>query len=191
MELRVVEQPVTEETMRAYQRISIAFTVSSRFRVTLIDAGLGGFKLSEEPVDPPWVKDYDDDDSPMSWFKWWDLSNWRLFSALDGDTAVGGAVVALHTPGMWFLRRRDDLAALWNLRVDPSYRGQGVGRVLFNAAADWARAQGCRQLKIETQDINVVACRFYAAMGARLGAIDRFAYANLPDETELDWFMEL
>jgi hypothetical protein len=28
-------------------------------------------------------------------------------------------------------------------------------------------------------------------MGAKLGAIDRFAYPNLPDETEMDWFFEL
>jgi GNAT superfamily N-acetyltransferase len=191
IDLRIVEMPVNEETMRAYQDISIAFTVSSRLRVELLDDGIAGFSLTEEPVDPTWVKDYDDDDGPMSWFKWWDLSNWRFFSALDGDQPIGGAVVALNTPNLWFLRRRSDLAALWNIRIDPQYRGRGVGRVLFNTAADFARSKGCSQLKIETSDVNVVACRFYAAMGAKLGGIDRFAYPNFPDEVELDWFLAL
>ena len=30
--------------------------------------------------------------------------------------------------------------------------------------------------QIETQNVNVGACRFYAAMGCQLGAVSRFAY---------------
>jgi hypothetical protein len=46
-------------------------------------------------------------------------------------------------------------------------------------------------MKIETQNINVPACRFYAKHGFILGAVNRFAYPELPDEVELIWCKEL
>jgi GNAT superfamily N-acetyltransferase len=69
-----------------------------------------------------------------------------------------------------------------------------VGKALFWHAAAWARERGCRQLKIETQNINVQACRFYAAQGAVLGDLRRFAYADDPrvaNEVQLNWFLAL
>ena len=67
------------------------------------------------------------------------------------------------------LDRRADLLVLWDIRVNPDCRGQGVGSALFQQAEAWGRAHGCRQLKVETQNINVNACRFYRAMGCELG----------------------
>ena len=46
-------------------------------------------------------------------------------------------------------------------------------------------------LKAETQNINVPACRLYAKHGFALGAINRHAYTELPDEVELVWSKEL
>jgi GNAT superfamily N-acetyltransferase len=66
-----------------------------------------------------------------------------------------------------------------------------VGRALFVAAEAWAVARGCKQLMVETQNVNVDACRFYAAVGCELGAIHRFAYPELPDEIQLLWFKTL
>ena len=71
---------------------------------------------------------------------------------------------------------------------------QGIGAALFARAANWARQRGCTQLKIETQNINVPACRFYAAQGCELGVIHRHAYAGHPqmaDETMLIWYLRL
>ena len=38
----------------------MVFTIRSRYRVELVDGGLGGWFLNEEPVDPPYEKDYDE-----------------------------------------------------------------------------------------------------------------------------------
>jgi hypothetical protein len=46
-------------------------------------------------------------------------------------------------------------------------------------------------MKVETQDINVPACRFYAKHGFALRAADCFAYPTLPDETMLLWYKDL
>jgi GNAT superfamily N-acetyltransferase len=39
-------------------------------------------------------------------------------------------------------------------------RGLGIGAALFRAAERWAVARGARWLKVETQNVNVAACRF-------------------------------
>jgi GNAT superfamily N-acetyltransferase len=191
MDLRIVEEPVTAENLAAYATVSIAFTVESRLRLDLVDKGLGGFSLTEEPVETPWVKDYDAAESPARWAVWWDLSNWTMFVAYDGDRRVGGAIMAWNTPGVNFLRRRVDTAALWDLRVDPLYRGRGIGKQLFERGVAWARAKGCQLKKIETQNINVRACRFYQARDCRLSSIDRHAYREFPDEVQLVWHLDL
>jgi hypothetical protein len=41
------------------------------------------------------------------------------------------------------------------------------------------------RLKIEPQNVNVQACRFYQNMGCTLGAIDRFAYPGQAGEVQL------
>jgi GNAT superfamily N-acetyltransferase len=89
------------------------------------------------------------------------------------------------------LGARRDVALLWDLRVAPDVRGRGVGTALFRAAERWAQAKYCTVLEVETQDINVPACRFYARMGCRLGAIDAHAYVEFPNEVQLLWTKRL
>jgi ribosomal protein S18 acetylase RimI-like enzyme len=86
---------------------------------------------------------------------------------------------------------RDDIAVLWDIRVSPEARGAGLGSALFQATAGWAVARGCEWLKVEPQNVNVAACRFYQKMGCTLGAIDRFAYPDLPGEVQLLWWKAL
>ena len=191
-------QEVGIELLPRYAAIPISFKVESVFRIEVIDQGLGGFTFIEEKVEP-YTKDYDtqeEDDEARSirWTKRFDISKWGIFLALDGPHAVGGATVAIDTPDVNMLEGRKDLAALWDIRVHPEERRCGVGAKLFKQAADWAKRKGCRQLKIETQNVNVPACRFYAKQGCELGAIHRYGYAGCPDvahETMLLWYFEL
>lgn len=102
-----------------------------------------------------------------------------------------GAVVTFATANLNMLEDRLDLAVLWDLRVRPEFRGAGIGSDLFTASETWARARGCRSLRVETQNINVPACRFYKHMGCTLRSVDRFAYPDLPNEVQLVWSKEL
>jgi ribosomal protein S18 acetylase RimI-like enzyme len=72
-----------------------------------------------------------------------------------------------------------------------AWPGAAAGSALFRAAEGWAGARGCGWLKIETQNVNAAACRFYRKMGCALGGIDRFAYPELPDEVQLLWWKAL
>lgn len=100
-------------------------------------------------------------------------------------------MIAFDTPGVEMLEGRRDLAVLWDIRVAPEARGQGVGAALFRAAEEWARARGCSQFKVETQNVNVAACRFYARQGCVLTAIDPSAYPGLPGQIQLLWYKDL
>ena len=184
---------IKEETMVAlseYAKVSIAFTVSSRYVPVPVGAAGCGWELIEEPVDPPWIKDYDGGEPPTRWLGW-DTSNWRLISAFSGDERVGGAIVVHDSPELIFLEGLDDLAALWDLRVSPAWRRQGVGSMLFEHVVRYAKRVGCVDLKIETQDINVDACDFYAKHGCILSAVFPDAYPGWPDEVEFNWRLRL
>jgi GNAT superfamily N-acetyltransferase len=181
-----------------YAQIPIRFRVDSILRVERIDGGLGGLRLVEKKVDRPYVKDYDaqgsEEERPVHWAKRFDVRKWGFFLAVEGGHAVGGATVAVDSPDVRMLENRPDLAVLWDIRVHPDERGRGVGSQLFQYAAGWARGRGCRQLKVETQNVNVVACRFYARQGCELGAIHRYGYAGCPEvahEAMLLWYLRL
>jgi streptothricin acetyltransferase len=157
---------------------------------------MGGIRLHEVRIEEAYTKDYDDyeEGGPEHWPEIFDVSNWGFFIAFDGVRPVGGAVVVTRTPGVRILRGRTDLAVLWDIRVHRDLRRKGIGTDIFNHAAGWARAQGCRQLKIETQNVNVPACRFYKKQGCLLGEIDRYAYvghAQVAHEVMLIWYLDL
>ena len=176
-----------------YARIPIHFLVRRALELSTADQGLGGFVLTERQVSAPYLKDYDTagEGGPSSWPRDFDLSRWGLIAAHEGENRIGGVVIAFDTPGVMMLEGRRDLAVIWDIRVADGVRRQGVGSRLFRAAEAWAAARGCRQIKVETQNINVPACRFYLRQGCTLGAINRFAYPDLPDEVQLLWYKDL
>jgi len=176
-----------------YARVPIVFTVDRVLDVTNRDGDRDGFELSERRLDVPYEKDYDAiaGEGPLQWARRFDLSKWALFTARSTAGVVGGAVVAFDTLGLTMLESRRDLAVLWDIRVSPSARRQGVGAALFQRVEAWAHLHGCRQLKIETQNTNVRACRFYERQGCQLRAIHRGAYPQLPEEVQLLWYKDL
>jgi GNAT superfamily N-acetyltransferase len=187
---------VTEETMNIleeYSSIPIAFEAGSVLTISDKLNGLDELTLTEQPPDTPYVKDYDAiaGENPADWGRRFDMSNWGILGARINGRRVGGAVVAFNSPGLIILEGREDLAVLWDIRVSPEVRGQGVGSGLFRAVETWAKARGCKQLKVETQNINVPACKFYARQGCVLAAVDRFAYPEFPDESGLFWYKDL
>jgi len=100
-------------------------------------------------------------------------------------------IAIARDPEFDLLEDRDDLALLWDLRVAPQFRRRGVASALLAAAEQWACARACRVLKVETQNINAPACRFYAACGFALRHVNTSAYEGLPDEIQLLWCKQL
>ncbi len=189
-DLRLTEE--SQDCLASYAEIPIAFTVTSLIQVALIDSGLAGFTIREEPVATPYLKDYDavDSERPLGWQRG-DLTNWGFIGAFQEGRRVGGTVVAWKTDGVDMLEGRSDLAVLWDIRVAPDVRGEGIGGFLYQHAEQWAVRHGCGTLKIETQNVNVPACRFYARHGCHLGAVQLHAYDEFPEEVQMLWYKDL
>ena len=174
-------------------RIPIAFLVERVYDVHASGTPTVGrpvrFTLSERVIDVPYLKDYDqiEGEGPMHWARRYDVRPWGYLQARSSAGLLGGAVVAFRTPELTLLEGRADLAALWDIRVTPAMRGHGLGTKLFQAAEDWARARSCHELRVETQNVNVAACRFYQRQGCVLHSVGVGAYPSLPDEVQLIW----
>ena len=187
---RLIAMEIREESMFSlaeHAAIPIAFRVDR-----VLDVARAGERLilMEREVAPGYVKDYDAVENPLGWVRF-DMSKWGLIAAYVGRQRVGGAIVAFDTPGIAMLEDRHDLAVLWDLRVSPDYRRSGIGTRLFDAVVAWARARECAELKVETQNINVPACRFYERQGCVLRAANRLVYPARPDEVQLLYFKSL
>ena len=151
MNVELSEVPIT--SVAELGRISISFTVDRVCDVLPAADGLGGFVLSERPIEAPYVKNYDGlpGEGPTQWANTFDISNWGFIRAQSTGGLVGGAVIAFRTANVDMLEGRRDLAVLWDIRVSPDVRGQGVGSALFRAVENWAAGKACRELKVETQ----------------------------------------
>jgi GNAT superfamily N-acetyltransferase len=189
--LQIIE--IGPERLKEYDLIPQRVEVRSILEVSLVNGGMGGILLKEVPVEQPYIKDYDSSgDLPSDMPKHFEVSKWGFFLSMEGEKPVGGATVASDTPGVFMLEARRDLSVLWDIRVSPKARGAGIS--LFRHAAEWSRNRGCRQMKVETQNVNVPACRFYQRMGCHLGEIHRFGYAGVPavaHEVMLCWYLDL
>jgi streptothricin acetyltransferase len=79
---------------------------------------------------------------------------------------------------------------IWNIMLDETVRGQGLGTHLMERTIAWARHRKVRAIMLETQTNNIPACRFYAKMGFELVGINTLFYSNRDierDEIAIFW----
>ena len=86
----------------------------------------------------------------------------------------------------------NNYAVIEDIAVDIPHRRSGVARLMMNAAVEWARKMELAGIRLETQSINVSACRFYEQYGFVLGGHDRYLYRGMhPDSREVALFWYL
>ncbi|MDJ1630814.1 GNAT family N-acetyltransferase [Bacillus velezensis] len=90
---------------------------------------------------------------------------------------------------------RSKLRSNWNgyaliedIAVAEDYRKNGVGTALLHKAIEWAKENHLCGLMLETQDINVSACHFYAKNNFVIGAVDTMLYSNFSTANEIAVF---
>ncbi len=189
MEIKILN--CNERNIKEYAKIPITFKVEREFNVKLINKGLGGILLKEVKIKKPYIKDYDKLYDPLKWLKKFDIRRWKTILIYKDKKPIGGAIIVHKDKTLWHLERRNDLAFLWDIRVHPDQRGKKIGEKLFREVVRWAKNKKCKQLKIETQNTNVPACKFYARQGCELGEIHRYKYLQNPKvshEVMLTWY---
>lgn len=96
------------------------------------------------------------DDVAAVWGPWTAEGNFAL--VIQGDDSILGAVV-LHS--MYVLHRPKPVGRITALVVDPSVRGQGLGRALLHAAENAVAEAGCGLLEITSHARRTDAHSFY------------------------------
>lgn len=80
---------------------------------------------------------------------------------------------------------------LYDLKVNASARGKGVGKALIQAGMEAAKERGYTGLYTVAQDNNLNACRFYLKCGFRIGGFDNRVYGGTSQEGKADIFFYL
>jgi streptothricin acetyltransferase len=148
-----------------------------------------GWRLVARPLDPPFrCTDYDFDAQEREHIhRRREEGDGLWLVAERADGRLVGMVDAQHQT--W-----REAGWLWNIAVDRSARGQGLGRALMGRVLAWGRRRGLRAIMLETQTNNWPACRFYRRYGFVLTGLDDHFYTN--DDVEnrevaLFWTYEL
>jgi dTDP-4-amino-4,6-dideoxy-D-galactose acyltransferase len=58
--------------------------------------------------------------------------------------------------------------------VDSTFRGKGIGRILFENAEKWAFDNGYNEIQIVTQGDNIPACSLYESLGYNVDSMEYF-----------------
>lgn len=183
---------VNKSYIDKYSHIPISFEVNSYLEIEFKNNGLSGIFIKEKKLTQPYIKDYDKIEKPGDWLNNFDVTDWGIFIARNTEGEdTGGIVIALKTKNVHILEGRDDLAVIWDIRVDALCRNKGIGKALFNHAVKFAGENKCKMLKVETQNTNVPACKFYAGQGCYLGGIHKNVYVKFPDEHQMLWYLKL
>jgi ribosomal protein S18 acetylase RimI-like enzyme len=189
----ITYREIDESYFEKYDRIPMLVHVKSIFTLAKIENGLGGILLKETPI-KEYRKDLSLYEEATTYAEKFDITNWAFFMAFDNELPIGAVTVASKTKNVNMLDGRDDMSVLWDIRVDDRYKRQRVGTKLFTMAVECSKSNGFKQMKIECQNNNVQACKFYHNHGAILRKIDEYAYYNdidIENEVQLIWYLDL
>ena len=106
------------------------------------------------------------------------LERGDLFVYEEEGSVLGAAIinhvqVDVYAEGNW-RRKADDreVMVLHTLVVEPSAGHRGIGRKFVDFYESFARENGCPELRMDTNEINVVARSFYKKLGfAEVGTV--------------------
>jgi ribosomal protein S18 acetylase RimI-like enzyme len=99
------------------------------------------------------------------------LSRAHLFLIAELDGEPVGLIIVLVPP--W-----TDAGEITDLAVHRPYRRRGAGRVLVDAALQFARSRGLRALWVVPRSDNAEAIEFYRSLGFRLSGFNDRMYSN-------------
>ena len=85
--------------------------------------------------------------------------------AEQGSAVIGYAYAGLE--GIDYMALRGPAGALYDILVEPSYRGRGVGRQLLDAVIGELKSRGAPRVVLSTATRNEPARKLFAAAGFR------------------------
>jgi L-2,4-diaminobutyric acid acetyltransferase len=119
--------------------------------------------------------------SPYSYLLWCRDFSGTSVVARAGRTAVG-FVTGYRRPDA------GEVLFVWQVAVDPAYRGQRIGVRMLDAIGDAMRRVGCRYMEATVTPDNIASARMFSsfarAHGAPLARTTGFETTQFPDDHE-------
>ena len=171
-------EALRQEILGDIGRANEPFALIGRIVPALKD---GVWSYTEELFEKPVMKLYPPEEA--DWAAYLADPSRAAFLAYEEDRCIGQIVLRSD----W-----NKYAFIEDLCVAAAVRRRGTGRALMDRAEQWAREKGLCGLALETQDNNLSACRFYAACGFAIGAVNTMLYRNFDkpycEETAVFWY---
>lgn len=80
--------------------------------------------------------------------------------------------------GLWLI---DDSCQITTIAIDPSYQGQGFGKIILEYIFDYLRKQNCQDITLEVRISNTKAIKLYERFGFEIVSIRKKYYENGED----------
>jgi streptothricin acetyltransferase len=141
----------------------------------------GKWSFTEHLYEKPYRKNYPDDDE--NWMEYIDNPDKIIFFYYHNNECIGQIKLR---------RNWNKYAFIEDIAVSKNHRNRGVGTSLIEKAVEWAKSKNLLGFMLETQDVNLPACRFYNKLGFQIGAVDTMLYSNFDNfnEKAVFWYMK-
>ena len=174
--MEIVE--INQQNIADINKANQPFEIIGKIRPAFID---GVWTYTEEVYEQSYIKAYTKDICDYAVY----INNpdKTVFFAYSGSECIGQIILKRD----W---NRD--AFIEDICVAESARRQGVGTALIQRAIQWAKDSDLKGLALETQDNNLLACRFYAKCGFAIGAVNTMLYRNFDnEELAVFWYLNI
>ena len=142
--------------------------------------------FTELLYEAPYLKSYqdeeDEEDEEADCLEYIDNTDKIIYLYYQDDKCVGKVKLRKN----W-----NRYAYIEDIAVCKDFRGQGIGSALINISIEWAKHKNLHGLMLETQDNNLIACKFYHNCGFKIGSVDTMLYANFENNFEkaVFWYL--
>jgi streptothricin acetyltransferase len=138
------------------------------------------WSYTEEIFTEKYYKQYENEDIDTSYI---DNRYKAVYLYYDNSKCIGQIRLRSHWNGYAYI---EDIA------VAKNWRQKGIGTELLKKAGEWARENNFIGLMLETQDVNLSACRFYARNNFVIGSVDNMLYSKFPaaNEKAIFWYQK-
>lgn len=171
---------LSSDTIKDMNNASESFEIIGKLKPTFID---NEWTCTEELYSHSYLHSYPNEDCDYSLY----IEN--------PDKVVFLAYLDNECVGQIVLRKNwNKYVLIEDICVSKSSRGQGIGTALIQKAIEWTKDKKLCGLTLETQDNNLLACRFYSKCGFVIGAVDTMLYKNLSqphsDSIAIFWYLK-
>ena len=166
--------------LKDMNKLNEPFEIIGKLKPTFVN---DEWTYTEEIYSQSYLHSYPDEDNDYS--SYINNPDKAVFLAYSDEECVGQIVL-----------RKDwnKYAFVEDICVSRAGRGQGIGTDLMQKAIEWAKEKELDGVALETQDNNLLACRFYAKCGFGIGAVNTMLYKNFAkpfsDAIAIFWYLK-